>query len=407
MENQLHLKKIGCSNCGAELIFDPGTQMTNCNFCGSKFEIEKAKDEDITTPDGILPFKISKEVYETSVLSWLSEGDYTPDDILNSTIFESVNGVYLPMWFFKGRYSGNWSASSGYNRIEHYSEWSESQKKMVRRSRTVTDWRPSSGQCSGQYSILAFAGKGKGIKSDVAEYAHGTSFNRGELKAYDPKYTMGFNLIEYTVDEHDTWDTLGKSQANAIVISDAKARVPGDKYKDFYVDALFDNEKPLRTYVPFWITNYKYNDKDYHVYMDGTSTSRIKGFRPEDNARKKEVSKKFYKGHISAVFVIIMFIIAGNAPYKDKELLNIIAFGLLALTAILYGVGFYQKNEIIKVSKERRQKILNNLINGTSPEETEEIETKKNELETSKSSSSFSKNNCWRYYFININNYII
>ena len=44
MEKQLHLKKIGCSSCGAELIFDPGTQMTNCNFCGSKFEIEKAKD---------------------------------------------------------------------------------------------------------------------------------------------------------------------------------------------------------------------------------------------------------------------------------------------------------------------------------------------------------------------------
>lgn len=391
MENQLHLKKIGCSNCGAELIFDPGTQMTNCNFCGSKFEIEKAKDEDITTPDGILPFKISKEVYETSVLSWLSEGDYTPDDILNSTIFESVNGVYLPMWFFKGRYNGNWSASSGYNRREEYSEWSESQKKMVRKSRTVTDWRPSSGQCSGQYSILAFAGKGKGIKSDVAEYAHGTSFNRGELKSYDPKYTMGFNLIEYTLDEHDTWDTLGKSQANAIVTSDAQARVPGDKYKDFYVDALFDNEKPLRTYVPFWITNYKYNDKEFHVYMDGTSTSRIKGFRPEDSARKKEVSKKFYKGHILAVIVIIIFIIASNAPYNDKELLNTIAAWLLALTAILYGVGFYQKNKIIKESKERRQKILNNLTNGTTLDETEEVENKKIELGTSKLSSKFNK----------------
>jgi len=56
----------------------------------------------------------------------------------------------------------------------------------VERTRTVTDLRPSSGQCSGEFSILAFAGAGKGIKPDIAVYAHGNSFYRGELKAYDP-----------------------------------------------------------------------------------------------------------------------------------------------------------------------------------------------------------------------------
>jgi len=353
MEKQLQLKKIGCSNCGAELIFDPGTQMTNCNFCGSQFQIEKAQDEEIATPDGILPFKVTKENYEQAVLSWLSEGDYTPDDILNSTIFESVNGVYLPMWFYKGRYSGNWSASSGYDRREEYSEWSESQKKMVRKTRTVTDWRPSSGQCSGQFSILAFAGAGKGIKPDVAVYAHGTSFNRGDLKAYDPKYTMGFNLIEYTVDEHDTWDILGKVQADALVEADAKARIPGDRYKDFYADALYDKETPLRTYVPFWITNYKYGEKDFHVYMDGTSTSRLQGFRPEDAARKKEVNKKFIPGHILAVLFVLSW-------FMDSFNSTMFWIGLLIVGAA-YGIGFYQKNKIINTSKARRQEILKSI----------------------------------------------
>jgi len=355
MENQLKLKKIGCSNCGAELIFDPGTQMTNCNFCGSKFEIEQAKDEEIATPDGILPFKVSKENYEQAVLSWLSEGDYTPDDILNSTIFESVNGVYLPMWFYKGRYSGNWSASSGYNRTEEYSEYSSSEKRNVRKTRTVTDWRPSSGQCSGEFGILAFAGAGKGINPDVAVYAHGTSFSRGDLKPYDPKYTMGFNLIEYTVDEHDTWDTLGKIQADALVETQSKSRIPGDKYKDFYADALYDKEKPLRTYVPFWITNYKYGEKDFHVYMDGTSTSRLQGFRPEDAARKKEVNKKFIPGHILAVLLYLSW-------FMDSFNSTIFWIGLLIVGAA-YAIGFHLKNKIINASKARRQEILKNLQN--------------------------------------------
>jgi hypothetical protein len=351
MEKQLQLKKIGCSNCGAELIFNPGTQMTNCNFCGSQFQVEKAEDEEIITPDAILPFKITKEKYEHAVLSWLSEGDYTPDDILNSTIFESVNGVYLPMWYYKGRYHGNWSASSGYNRTETY--LGKENGKTVEKTRIVTDWRPSSGQCSGEFSILAFAGVGKGIKSDVAVYAHGTSFNKGDLKSYDPKYTMGFNLVEYTVDENDTWDTLGKIQAESFLEAETRPRIPGDTYKDFYVDALYDKETPLRTYVPFWITNYKYGDNEYHVYMDGTSTTRLQGIRPEDEARKKEVNKKFYPGHISLVLFI-------GSWFLDSFNSTMFWIGAL-IVCIAYGVGFYQKDKIINASKARRQEILNNL----------------------------------------------
>lgn len=370
MEKQLHLKKIGCSNCGAELIFDPGTQMTNCNFCGSQFQIEKAQDEEIATPDGILPFKVTKENYEQAVLSWLSEGDYTPDDILNSTIFESVNGVYLPMWFYKGRYNGNWSASSGYDRTETYLG-KDSKGKTVEKTRTVTDWRPSSGQCSGEFAILAFAGAGKGIKSDIAVYAHGTSFNRGDLKPYDPKYTMGFNLIEYTVDESDTWDTLGKIQANSFVETETKPRIPGDRYKDFYVDALYDKENPLRTYVPFWITNYKYSDKDFHVYMDGTSTRRINGVRPEDQARKDVIKKLKNKIMIIGIAVTLLatVIAAKIANYdvvyeSDRTAAPAIITFIIGIIVSAV-ISVIKVNKILNDSKARRQEILKNRLNST------------------------------------------
>jgi hypothetical protein len=367
MENQLNLKKIGCSSCGAELIFDPGTQMTNCNFCGSKFEIDKVQDEEIVTPDGILPFQVTKENYEHAVLTWLSEGDYTPDDILNSTIFDSVNGVYLPMWFFKGTYNGNWSASSGYDRRETY--LAKEGSKLVERTRTVTDWRPSNGNCSGIFDCLAFAGVGKGIKNDIAIYSHGTTFNRGELKPYDSKYTLGFNLIEYTVDEIDTWETLGKTQADSYVESITKGRIPGDRYKDFYLDVLYTKEKPLRTYVPFWITNYKYNDSEFHVYMDGTTTTRIQGVRPVDEDRKKEVNKKYIPGHIGCGITIFAFLVIayGLQDMSDDKKYGPL-WGLIIITIVLYIRGEMQKNKIIKESKEKRQNILNNLRNGNTPD---------------------------------------
>lgn len=368
MEQKLQLKKISCSNCGAELMYDPGTQMTNCNFCGSKFEIEKATDEELILPDGIIPFKVTKDEYRQAVLAWLSEGDYTPDDILTSSVFDQINGVYLPMYFYKGRYHGNWSASSGYNRREEYIKWSESQKKNVRKTRTVTDWRPSSGQVAGTFSILGFAGSGEAIKPEVAVYAQGTTFNRGELKKYDSKYTLGFNLIEFTTGEEDVWYTLGKTQADGVSTADIKYRIPGDKYKDLTYSVLYDREEAIKVYVPSWIVYYKYAEKDFHVCMDGTTTSRISGERPEDKARKDEVNKKFYKGHFGCATTIIVFFITvygiGSSSPAYYTWINIMLV-LTITTLALYGIGAYQKNKIINDSKARRQETLNNLRNSS------------------------------------------
>ena len=62
-KQELKLNKIGWTNCGAEVLFDPGTQVLNCNFCGSTFEVEEAVEEKVITPDGILPFSIKKSAF--------------------------------------------------------------------------------------------------------------------------------------------------------------------------------------------------------------------------------------------------------------------------------------------------------------------------------------------------------
>ena len=358
------LNKIGCKSCGAELVFDPGTQLSNCNFCGSTFEIEKAEELEVVVPDGILPFSITKEQYERSVLQWLSEGDFTPDDVLASTVFQSTNGIYLPMWFFKGRYHGNWSASSGYDRQESYYE-RNSDGKLVERTRTVTDWRPSNGQISGEFMILAFANDQSAIPLDAVSYAHRTSFSRGEMKPWDSKYSAGFNLIEFTEDSLDSWDKHGVGQANRMAKRDAESRIPGDRYKDLRSDVLFDKEDPVRVYIPFWLTHYSYADGKFHVYMDGTATDRIEGIRPVDKEKEAEANRKFMKGHIGCGTTVLLFLITAFGIDSYDSLYDTMIELIVWLTVItlgLYGLGYYQKNQMIKESKKRRQEALEKMI---------------------------------------------
>ncbi len=145
------IKKIGCGNCGAELMFSPGTQLSLCNFCGSEFQIETAIDSKVKTVNSILPFSTTPNQFEIAALKWLSEGDYTPDDILEGSLFNNQVGMYLPMWLFTGKYDGEWSASSGYDRQEEHWDKSFDGKKLVKKTRTVTDWRPSNGNCKGDF----------------------------------------------------------------------------------------------------------------------------------------------------------------------------------------------------------------------------------------------------------------
>jgi len=360
MEQKLQLKKISCSNCGAELMFDPGTQMTNCNFCGSKFEIEKMDDEQIIIPHSILPFSVSKEEYEHSVLDWLSEGDYTPDDILDSAIFSSVNGLYLPMWFYQGRYDGNWSASSGYDREEEYI--AKSKGKLKTKTRTVTDWRPCSGHCAGEFAVIGYAGTGESIKPKVITYAHGTSIKSINLNNFDAKYTLGFNMLEYVSDENETWDNYGTAVADSLVESRTKVKIPGDRYKDFHVDAIYNKEKPISTYVPYWITYYNYNGKPYSVFMDGTNKTRIEGNKPVDKKRKSTVANWTALPLIIGIIVTILAcIIVANTIDKntndDPAWAGVFWIGVI-VTVVITAIGTMQGQKIVKESKEIRKEKL-------------------------------------------------
>lgn len=355
-------KKISCENCGGELIFSPGTQLSSCNFCGSEFNIQNSKDTQFKSVEKILPFSTTKEEFEIAALEWLSEGDLTPDDILESSIFNNQVGVYLPMWMYVGRYDGSWSASSGYLRQEEYVGKSFDGKKLERKTRTVTDWRPSNGNCKGDFQFLATASADSSIPSSVKAFSHDVEVTRNNLKDFKLEYSQGFSLLEIQLESDECWELHGEWQANHYVESVTKQRIPGDKYKDFYVDAVYDLTNKVSCYVPFWLRNYKYSNEDFHLYMDGSNTIRINGERPIDQDRSAEVDKLKTQGGIGcgvAAFIgIIPFLAEADEDFSGPF------FWIMAVVGIIWmWRKSSQKDKLIQESKDRRQVKLEQKIN--------------------------------------------
>jgi hypothetical protein len=369
------LKKITCTNCGAELLFDPNTQLASCNFCNSRFEIKNSAEKSVIIPEGIVPFSVSKKDYESSVLEYLSKGDYTPVDILESSVFSSVNGIYLPVWYYSGKYRGNWSASSGYDYMQEYQVVEN--KKVVTKYRVVTDWRPSSGNCDGDLLVTGYAAGD--YKSELVVFTWDTVLKKIRIKPFDSKYTIGFNLMEFELDEYKSWDKYGEEAAGHYVRSQVYHRIPGDHYKDLHIEAVYDKEKPIRVYYPVWITYYKYDGQEYYVWMDGNNPSRIFGSKPQDASikSKSEFFLNIFKYWWIVVFVwvlwgIISYFFAPGGEHGVAQTLWLErnwkggdggfwyfrAIFVVGAWGLFYILGIMQKKIVINNAKNRRNEVL-------------------------------------------------
>lgn len=368
MKEKIQLEKINCSNCGADLIYSPGTQMTNCNFCGSEFEIDNVTKIELILPDKIIPFKITKENYEKYVLEWLIEGDYTPNDILTSSVLGKVSGTYLPMYLYTGRCHGNWSASSGYDKIIKTSRWNG--KRYESDYHTETDWRPSSGQFSDNFSILCFAGSNKGIDQRVIDYSEEVILSKDKLKEYNSKYTLGFNLLEFTQEEEGVWSVKGEGLARDRAGNEILNKIPGDRYDHLTADYFYDREEVIKFYTPYWITNYEYNGVSFFVCMDGIEKLRILGERPVDEGMKKEAEKYnwmlVFPISVGIFWISLIWLKEG---WDDNLLFSpifgvfwFVRLGFFLLVSILVLLKIdRQSSSIIDESKKIRKEILNNL----------------------------------------------
>ena len=115
------------------------------------------------------------------------------------------------------------------------------------------------------------------------------AFSSGELKPFNQQYIQGFNLVPFELDSEIIWNSLGTIQSTMHQPQqDIRTRIPGDRYNHLSYDINYDHDRVTNILSPAYIVHYKYSEKDFHVYMDGSNITRIEGERPVDK-RQNEV----------------------------------------------------------------------------------------------------------------------
>jgi len=281
--------------------------------------------------DYLIQNKVSEEDFESTVYDWLSQGDYTPDDIIENIITEH-NLMYFPVHFYKCSYSGNASASLGYPRIEYYYVYNPTTKRQERKSRTVTDWIPHAQNVSGNVSTAVYVG--------------------------DLKFDFLKLLSLFKRNETDAWNNTGLKECHRLASKEIVNNFPSTIVRNFNANLSINVNNHASVVLPFWVFMYNYQGKPYYVAVDGNNPQRVSGLRPENKKRKNTVKAIRWVGWLSTIYLSYLgarSYYEAN-PYEDFKMIGVFIGIFAVLGFIIEGIVSYIKN----ASKSRRQEKLNN-----------------------------------------------
>lgn len=290
-------KVFRCNNCGAESIIDGNSTVQSCAFCGSTRIVSYEEAAGIA-PDGLVPFKIAKQVAENNFKEWIGKRRFAPGALKTTYRKQSLSGAYIPYWAYSCETDSNYSAEAGMHYYENEMRPVKRDGKTQMEERRVrkTSWSQTRGSFRERFrNVLINASKQ--LKSSVISSVE--PFKLDELVPYAPGFLAGFLAEKYSITLDDGWEEARK-KIDRDIESAVKKQIKADEIRGLFVDTRYDSRRYKHLLLPVWISSYTFKDKIYHFMVNG-QTGKVSGEAP--------VSAGKVIGLIAAIAAVIAIIV--------------------------------------------------------------------------------------------------
>ena len=90
-------QEFTCNSCGATVITDDKTAASFCCYCGSPALAGHRLRREFK-PDYIIPFKLTREQAEEKFMEWGRTNKYVPNDFMDRENIKKLTPLYVPFW---------------------------------------------------------------------------------------------------------------------------------------------------------------------------------------------------------------------------------------------------------------------------------------------------------------------
>ena len=268
----LEMRVLRCETCGAQVAFDEKATAEACVYCGSSSVLPQDSNRNSLRPESLVPLDVGRKRVEDSFLRWIRGLWFRPNDLKKTKKFDAV-GIYVPFWTFDVRVFSSWSADAG-----HYYYVPRTITVNGKRRTTMerrTRWEPAWGDrrdAYDDYLINASLGLPEKLLRKLGD------FDTSELVPYRPEYLAGWRAEEYQVDLEQGW---GRAREAILELQQRRCAgdVPGDTYRNLRVHNELDETYWKHILLPIWSLQYRYKSETYTVLVHG-QTGKIVGKAP-------------------------------------------------------------------------------------------------------------------------------
>ena len=315
-----------CSHCGAEVITSDTESSTFCVYCGNPAIVFSRVSREYR-PDGIIPFKITKQQALDKIRSRFEKNPIVPKEIAGSFKSENMRGIYVPYWVINADYQE--------------ADWISGTVKRGKSSETRYYSR------AGEVKFKNVPVDGSRILNDDVSLRL-EPFYLEDSKEFDEDYLNGFYSNTSDMDLMDLRESASKRCHRLFadeVVKSIPKNVNSVKIRDsiYWADIQDD---PIYMMFPVWFLTFKYNGKPYTVLVNG-QTGKVTGTLPW-------LQKRVWGIAIATFILVIAFIVACFFVI-NSEAAAIVTFmwtcgvsALLCTSVVSFTVGFRGLRRILK-----------------------------------------------------------
>lgn len=269
--------EVTCSTCGATVQFTPPEVAGHCAFCAAKIVVQPKSADPLIAPQGVLPFRLTKQQASSSVSGWLRSRWFAPNGLKDVAKPDGLDGVYLPFWSFDARTVTDYRGERGeYYYVDQMVTVIENGRPVQRMQRVrKTRWHPASGTVETRFDdLLSPASR----SVDAKRQSELEPWDLPALEAYEPGYLAGFKAQRYQIDLPQAFENA-KQMMIPSIRADIREDIGGDEQRIHNTHTEYFDVTFRHLLLPVWIGSYRFQSKVYQITVNAR-TGEVQGDRP-------------------------------------------------------------------------------------------------------------------------------
>ena len=291
--SNISYNSYNCPDCGAEIIMDENTSVTECVYCGNTAIImERLVGE--FKPEQIIPFKKDKSDAINTFLAYKKGKIFMPKDFISKKNIEKISGVYIPFYLYDMDTSASVKVEA--TRVKN---WTDREYRYKR-----TDYFDAIRSGDMSFSKIP-TDASKKFPDDIMDSIEPYEYR--ELVDFDASYMSGFLSEKYDLTDDELKDRA-KKRAEQTAIQELVDDVSGYDFKTLkYSSANSVIVSSKYVLLPVWMLNVKYNDTIYTLAMNG-QTGKFIGNVP---ISKKKIAIFWFELFLIVSLIVIAISLIG------------------------------------------------------------------------------------------------